>query len=233
VKFVVVGGWVPFLFHSASFGHPGTFDLDVLLGEESLDDGAFDRASTALLERGYLRAVKNQFQAHRLMLVRNEEFVFHVDFLNERSPGDNELQLVSGGGPLRSIYTKAMKVVFQEETRTHGSYPGLQFPSPETFIATKAAATRVKKRARDAFDVYVTALDQDPKQLGDRWRTLVLRDRLFEDANAELLAALDPHRGDAIEKIIAVLEALRVETPGAFQMPTTSQIETAFEFLVR
>ena len=31
VDFVVVGGWVPFLFHSKRYGHPGTFDLDVLI----------------------------------------------------------------------------------------------------------------------------------------------------------------------------------------------------------
>jgi hypothetical protein len=56
VNFVVVGGWSPFLFHSARYGHPGTFDVDILLHPASLDDGTFDRASESLLRSGYLRA---------------------------------------------------------------------------------------------------------------------------------------------------------------------------------
>jgi hypothetical protein len=36
VDFVIVGGWVPFLFHAERFGHPGTYDVDVLLNAKSL-----------------------------------------------------------------------------------------------------------------------------------------------------------------------------------------------------
>ncbi len=97
VDFVVVGGWVPVLFHRHRFGHPGTFDLDILLNSPSLDDGSFDAAGEMLLGRGYIRAVKNKFQAHRIMNIAGEDFVFHVDFLNERSPGD-AIELVGGRG---------------------------------------------------------------------------------------------------------------------------------------
>jgi hypothetical protein len=41
VDFVIMGGWVPVLFHARRFGHPGTYDVDVLLNARSLDDGHF------------------------------------------------------------------------------------------------------------------------------------------------------------------------------------------------
>jgi len=127
-----------------------------------------------------------------------------------------------------------MRVVFKEGgTRTHAAYPGLLFPAPIPFIATKAAATRVKKRPRDAFDVYVTARGQAPEQLKDTWGKLAARDQLFHDANAALCKAVDPQTGDAIEKIMAVLEALATKTPGAFQMPPSSEVEATFDFLLR
>jgi hypothetical protein len=97
-----MGGWVPFVFHTQRYPHPGTFDVDILVHSNSLDDGSFDSAGEALLTRGYLRAVKNTFQAHRVLCVVNEDLVFHLDFLNERAP-NNELELVIGTGKMHSI----------------------------------------------------------------------------------------------------------------------------------
>jgi len=125
VDFVVVGGWVPFLFHAQRFGHPGTYDVDVLLNAKSLDDGTFELAAEKLLDMGYLRAVKNKFQAHRIIRILGEDLVFHADFLNERNLED-ELNLVGGGGILQSIYTPAMKAVFKYGGyRTHPTLPGV------------------------------------------------------------------------------------------------------------
>jgi hypothetical protein len=31
VDFVIIGGWLPFLFNSRPIPHPGTFDVDILL----------------------------------------------------------------------------------------------------------------------------------------------------------------------------------------------------------
>ncbi len=183
VEFAVVGGWSPFLFHSSKYGHPGTFDVDILLHERSLDDGSFDKASEALLTNGYLRAPKNVYQAHRVLNVANEELVFHIDFLNERDPG-NAIELVGVKGRMKSIYTEAMRAVFKYEGyRFHHAYSGIRFPSPETFIVTKAAAAVVKKRKRDAFDIFVTVQDQVAVELKRRWNDLCNCDGLFSDAN--------------------------------------------------
>lgn len=231
VEFAVVGGWSPFLFHSSKYGHPGTFDVDVLLHERSLDDGSFDKASEALLTNGYLRAPKNVYQAHRVLNVANENLVFHIDFLNERDPG-NAIELVGGKGRLKSIYTEAMRAVFKYENyRFHPSYSGIRFPSPETFIVTKAAAAVVKKRNRDAFDIFVTVQDQEADVLREHWSDLCNRDGLFSNANEELYKAV--HQGDAVEKILAVLQDMQTAGLLKVQLPSEDEIASAFAFLIK
>jgi hypothetical protein len=222
VQFAIVGGWVPYIFHRHLFGHPGTFDVDFLLHSSSLEDESFDKAAEHLLHNGYLRAVKNRFQAHRVFQVQGEELVFHVDFLNETNQGE-QLNIVGGKGRLQSIYTPAMEAVFKYTPfRSHPSLPGLKFPSVETFLASKAAATLVKKRPRDAFDAFITASDQNPADLRESWHKLQ-SDGLFRDANDNFLKAL--REGDAIEKIQAQLSSL------GSPVPEKENIQEIFRFL--
>lgn len=229
VNYVIVGGWSAYLFHSSKFGHPGTFDVDVLLHADSLDDGSFDRAAEALLSSGYLRAPKNIFQAHRVLRIRNEEMVFHVDFLNERDPG-NTLEIVDGSGRMKSIYTKAMSAVFFDGNyRSHLDFPNIRFPSPETFIVTKAAATLVMKRQRDAFDVFVTAYDQDLEAFRKLWLERCGSDNLFSDANDALKKALE--EGRAVQKIQGVINQLRDSGHTTVAVPSEAEIRGTFRFL--
>lgn len=229
VDFAVVGGWSAFLFHSAKYGHPGTFDVDILLAESSLDDGSFDGASAALLDGGYLRAPKNVYQAHRILNVSGEDLVFHVDFLNEHEPG-NALELVGGMGRMKSIYTPAMRAVFKyERYRMHPDFPRVRFPSAETFIVTKAAAAKVKKRKRDAFDIFITVQDQNPEFLKKSWRDLCGSDGLFSDADEALREAVT--QGNAVEKIQAVLNDMQSAGLLTVKMPSEGEIIDAFKFL--
>jgi hypothetical protein len=223
VDFVIVGGWVPVLFHRHLFGHPGTYDVDVLLHSKSLEDGTFDEAADRMLEDGYLRAVKNRFQAHRILRVAGEKLVFHVDFLNEKNQGE-QLNLVGGKGKLQSIYTPAMEAVFKYDCfRQHEKLPGVRFPSVETFIASKAVAAGVKKRRRDAFDIYISVLDQDRASFACRWHNL-LRDGLFRDANDALWEAV--YAGDTVQKIESILDELSPPS-----RPAEDEIRSVFGFL--
>ena len=116
-----------------------------------------------------------------------------------------------------------MKVVFKYEG--YRFYPGLErvrFPSPETFIVTKAAAAKVKKRQRDAFDVFVTAVDERGAGLAERWRRHQ-NDGVFVDANNALRDAI--HDGDGVEKIQAVCS-----TTG-HRLPDRGEVLEAFDFL--
>jgi hypothetical protein len=204
-------------------GH-GCYDVDVLLNAKSLDDGTFDAAGEKLLGIGYLRAVKNKFQAHRIIRVAGEDLIFHADFLNERNL-EGELNLVGGNGMIQSIYTPAMRAVFKfEGYRYHPGAVGARFPSVETFIVTKAMATTVRKRIRDAFDIFVTVADQEPAILKLRWSEL-MADGLFRDANKALWDSV--HTGDALEKIWAILDNLSPPL-----RPTEDQVRSMFDFLV-
>lgn len=230
VEFSVVGGWSPFLFHSSKYGHPGTFDVDILLHSKSLDNGTFKKASENLLENGYLRAPKNAFQAHRILQVSDEKLVFHVDFLNEKLP-ENALEIIGGDGRMKSIYTESMTAVFKYKNyRIHKDYLNVRFPSPETFVVTKAAAAGVKKRNRDAFDIFVTVQDQINNTFKKNWSELCKKDGLFSDANDELIKIVS--NGNAIEKIQTVLIEMQKEKRLSVTMPNENEIRAAFNFLM-
>jgi hypothetical protein len=155
--------------------------------------------------------------------VRDEDLVFHVDFLNETNQGE-QLSIVGGKGRLQSIYTPAMEAVFKYTPfRVHERLPNVRFPSVETFLASKAAGTLVKKRPRDAFDAFITASDQEPATLAERWGRLQ-DDGLFREANDNFLKAL--YEGDAVEKIKAQLSSL------GSPVPTDDKILETFAFLV-
>ena len=230
VNYLVVGGWSPYLFHSQKYGHPGTFDVDVLLDSRSLDDASFNSASNALLSNGYMRAPKNVFQAHRVLNVSGEDLVFHIDFLNEREP-TNEIEIVTGQGRMKSVYTEIMKAVFKyADFRTHPAFPNVRFPSPETFIATKAVAASVKKRQRDAFDIFVTVQDMHGPTFTTRWANLCQHDGLFLDANNSLYEAV--HEGNAIEKVMNVLTQMNEAGLATVPLPNESEVIAAFDFLL-
>ncbi|KYF87190.1 hypothetical protein BE17_40235 [Sorangium cellulosum] len=120
-----------------------------------------------------------------------------------------------------------MEVVFKYDsyrTVTDPDLANVRFPSAETFIATKAAAALVKKRRRDAFDVYVTVADQEPKLFAQSWSNLVRADGLFRDANDALWQAV--WQLDSLPKIRSVLAELRAPA-----LPSEKTIQEAFGFL--
>jgi uncharacterized protein YaaQ len=91
-------------------------------------------------------------------------------------------------------------------------------------------AAAVKKRNRDAFDIFVTVSDQPADAFSSRWRELVQRDGLFQDANAALLQAVE---GDAVPKILSVLETCRECRSAAHSVPPATEIREVFSFLAR
>jgi hypothetical protein len=118
-----------------------------------------------------------------------------------------------------------MKAVFKyEQYRTHPKLNGIRFPSVETFIATKAVATTVRKRLRDAFDIFVSVADQEPTNFKRGWEHLMF-DGLFRDANKTLWEVV--HNGDALKKIGLVVDGL---SPRA--RPSEEQIPLALDFLL-
>jgi len=185
VKFAVIGGWLPFLFNQGAIGHPGTFDVDVLL-HESTPKESFELAASRMLLAGYLRAPKNQFQLHRILQVRGECFVYHVDFLHRRYADDSD-ELIRNWGRFQSIAGPGTDIIFTaDEHRLEpfqailpsGKRANLAVPfcTEVGFLSAKGRSASAPKRTRDAFDVYLVV-----RQSRDYGRLVARSEQLLKD----------------------------------------------------
>lgn len=84
IDFVVVGGWIPYLFYTSIYPHPGSFDVDLLLNDETTTQKQMEEAVTRFINHGYLFSAKNKFQLHRILNVAGTNILFHVDFLHRK-----------------------------------------------------------------------------------------------------------------------------------------------------
>lgn len=186
IPFVVVGGWVPFLFNSRPIRHPGPFDVDILVNDRT-PRRLITKAIRGFRNAGYALSAKNAFQLHRLLTVRSDLVHFHVDFLHRRY-ADDATGLVREWGEIQSIATVGMDVIFLRHESRHepvrftlpdGSVTTLMVPfaTEAGFLGAKGRSLHVEKRRRDAFDVFLII-----RQSGD-YKVLVRRCReLREDA---------------------------------------------------
>ena len=166
VDFVVLGGWIPFLFNKGSWGHPGTFDVDILLNDNT-SRISVNAAADALCHAGYLRAPKNTFQFHRLLTVRKVPMVFHVDFLHRRYAAEAE-DIILQWGHMTSIAGPGTDVIFKHSERSMRSVTApsmdnaesafqisIPFASEVGFLAAKGRSAGTAKRTRDAYDIFL------------------------------------------------------------------------------
>jgi len=183
VDFAVIGGWVPFLFNSRPISHPGTFDVDILLNDET-PKSLFETAARSALELGYLRAPKNQFQLHRILNVRGEQLVYHVDFLHRKYADDTD-DMIRNWGKFQSIAGAGTDIIFTANERTVEPLSVLipsgdqrtcpiSFCSEVGFLSAKGRSANSEKRTRDAFDVFlVIRQSRDYAHLLERSRELL------------------------------------------------------------
>ena len=108
VNHVILGGWVPFRFHSETLTHPGTYDVDVLF-EDDIPTKSINSLIAEFEQHGYMRAAKNGFQVYRMLTVSGKPKIFHVDFMHRRYAAgqdaehiiyysDKKLQSIAGPG---------------------------------------------------------------------------------------------------------------------------------------
>ncbi len=189
VDFVVIGGWLPYLFNSEPISHPGTLDVDILLNERT-PKATFEAAAQVLISRGFLRAPKNQFQLHRLLTVRGEVLVYHVDFLH-RKYADDTNDLIRHWGRFQSIAGPGTDVIFAEEERTTERLKATSpdgraldvlapFCSEVGFISAKGRSATTVKRTRDAFDVFLVIRQSRDRTRLIRRCTELLADKIFQ-----------------------------------------------------
>ena len=172
VDFVVLGGWIPFLFNRGGYPHPGTFDVDVLLNENT-SRASVNAAADALCRNGYLRAPKNAFQFHRLLSVGGIPMVFHVDFLHRRYAAEAE-DIILQWGHMTSIAGPGTDVIFTHSERAmrkvtvpsvhnaaETSQASIPFASELGFLSAKGRSAATVKRTRDAYDIFLVIKESE------------------------------------------------------------------------
>jgi hypothetical protein len=88
-KYVVIGGWSPFLLNSKMpIEHPGTKDVDLLF-EKGAIKGNLHNIFKAFLLSGYKISAKHQFQLLKVINVGDKDFVYNVDFLHAENSNES------------------------------------------------------------------------------------------------------------------------------------------------
>ena len=206
VDAVVIGGWVPLLFHSTPIGHPGTFDVDILLNDEMLKEDVA-AAALRLMSEGYMRPAKNPFQLYRVLSVAGEHTVFHIDFLH-RKYIDDEQSLLIEWGPAQSIVGAGTDIIFTHNERRVADVRGIlpsgeevqhsvDFASDVGFLSAKGRSLYVEKRVRDAFDIFLVVA-QSP----DRERLLASCHDMMADSIFDVSMRKMHHEFDAVSALV-------------------------------
>jgi len=177
LRYVVAGGWVPILAepNHPSLVHPGTRDVDILMTDDAV---AVEAAAKALLAAGFRPSAKHEFQLLRDARVGARDFVFNIDLMHpyeaRNTPdtysdifdlGVNDDYDPSGSRHMKSIAFRSALIVYEQNLFTDVlvTAPNLDgvertetvpILSPAAAILSKCESVSIKKRTRDAFDIY-------------------------------------------------------------------------------
>lgn len=179
VKYVIVGGWTPFLLNSKPIIHPGTKDVDVLF------DGAYEKGKLkniieAFLQNGFILSAKHDFQLFRPIKVSGREFIYNVDLLHPLEtvkPKDIYVEQIDLAIPadkyqsrtfkMKSIALPSAQSLFDsnlfidfdlEISTTNGSKLNQKIPLMGELgtLITKSQSVSKDKRYRDSLDIFLT-----------------------------------------------------------------------------
>ncbi len=177
LHYVVAGGWVPLLIepNHPNLAHPGTRDVDVLMIDETT---AVQRAAMALMDARFRPSAKHEFQLLRNAEVGAQEFVFNVDLMHpaeaRQTPqmfsdifdlGVNDAYDPRGSRFAKSIAFRSAAIVYEQNLFTRVAVSGVDLDGQQcnrnipiltapAFILSKCESVSIKKRTRDAFDIY-------------------------------------------------------------------------------
>jgi hypothetical protein len=192
-KYVIVGGWVPFLrTKHESLRHPGTKDVDVLLNDDAVSAKA---AVEALMKADYLPSAKHPFQLLHVLKIEDQEMVFNADLMHpaESSTAPEmfadilELHIRENYDPkkvkMKSIAFPSSLIVFEQTlwsdflfkaTRPSGVVSEIAVPLLDEvgLVLSKCDSVRHEKRRRDAFDIYFVLTGSNGDDVGLRLRRL-------------------------------------------------------------
>ena len=170
LKYMVIGGWCPYLRIETSGIHPGTLDVDLLF-KESHKSGKLKPFIEAMFAKGFSPSAKHEFQLLKPIKIKNRELLFNVDLLHPLMVdeiGDsmfvNQLDLDipydSRGNRIKkmvSIVLKNSAILFEENLFESYDLGGVEFNliSFDGLFLTKMDSCQTIKRPRDSFDIFL------------------------------------------------------------------------------
>jgi hypothetical protein len=176
IPYAVAGGWVPkILGKHPILTHPGTRDVDVLLLDKSADPAP---VATMLLDAGFQPSAKHEFQLMRSAEVGGRAFVFNVDLLHPHEARNQpdmfcdvlDLEVPDkldrrGHRYLKSVAFNNASLISQlalcqlvqlqgKDLDGSNAIVDVSLLTPAAAVLSKCESCAIKKRYRDAFDIY-------------------------------------------------------------------------------
>gem|GEM_PF-2842990 len=166
IDYVIVGGWIPYLFHTSIYPHPGSFDVDMLLNDKTTTKDQMEKAVQKFKSNGYLFSAKNKFQLHKILDIAGEQIIFHVDFLHRMYAPDQDEGMFIDWNPAISIAGPGTDIIFSDNEREKKELTfdlpdgetekiSINFASEIGFISAKGRALDTPKRVRDSYDIFL------------------------------------------------------------------------------
>ena len=159
---ILVGGWVPIMIiPEAENKHVGTFDVDLVINDQSLDETGSATIEDILLANGYKRGAELG-RYYKKIAIDGSQIVVPVDFLvsEQRYIPRNVFLDITG---IHAISSPGCELSFEanETVALHGSLPDGSHYSTEiksagvaALIVMKAHAMRIREKTKDAYDIW-------------------------------------------------------------------------------
>lgn len=174
VKYIVVGGWSPYLLNSKPIVHPGTKDVDILF-DGAYENGKLKDVILSFLKAGFILSAKHDFQLFKEINVRGKKFIYNMDLLHPLEtlkpeeiyvehiefeiPADKYL---SKNFKMKSIALPSSQILFDNKYyKNHkldiDELKPIEFPLMNEVgtLLTKSQSVHVEKRYRDSLDIYL------------------------------------------------------------------------------
>lgn len=159
---ILVGGWVPIMIiPEAENKHVGTFDVDLAINDQSLDETGSATIEDILLANGYEPAAEPG-RYYKKIAIDGSQIIVPVDFLvsEQRYIPRNVFLDITG---IHAISSPGCELSFEvnETVALHGSLPDGSHYSTEirsagvvALIVMKAHAMRIREKSKDAYDIW-------------------------------------------------------------------------------
>ena len=178
-KYIIVGGWSPYLLNSGAILHPGTKDVDVLF-DGAYEKGTLKEVINNFLENGFILSAKHDFQLFKSIKVSGQDFVYNVDLLHPLEtikPKDIYVEQIDLNIPADKYQSRTFKMKSIALPSSQSLFDGniisnydlkIETKDGETLnqkiplmgelgtLITKSQSVSKEKRYRDSFDIYLT-----------------------------------------------------------------------------